>query len=65
MQFLCECVKIDCETDCDARGAPAKILPRAPNYSGLALEDMTVNDKSTYDMMGGKYHSVISSIKKA
>ena len=20
MQFLCECVKIDCETDCDARG---------------------------------------------
>ena len=37
MQLLSECMKIDCETDCDARGAPPKSLPRAPNYSGLAL----------------------------
>lgn len=29
--------EIDCEIDCDAKGAPPKILPRAPNYSGPAL----------------------------
>ena len=36
-------MKIDCEIDYDAKGGVAKILPRAPNYSGLALLSIQVS----------------------
>ena len=39
MQFLCECMKTDCEIDCGGEGVPAKVLPRASNFSGSALID--------------------------
>ena len=42
----CEYMKTDCEIDCHAGGAPAKILPRAPNYSGPAVMHLTGSDWS-------------------
>ena len=50
MQFLCECMKIDCENvwKLIVKMTPAKILSRAQNYSGPTLHCAHTNSVKKY-----------------